>query len=286
MGKNGRRLLTPLVQAAKRRILRIETSGVYKIEVGSSGGNMVGKSVVVTGATGAIGRAISVRLAAEGATIFALARESSRLESLVQEIEGLGGHIVPAMVDLRNAEDILAVCDRVGPVNVLINNAGGSARERSAPIWEQSAEVIDDVLSINLRATILCTTAFGRRMVESGSGERIINIGSTVASGGLQRLSEYAAAKAGVVGYTRSAALEFGPHGINVNCVTPGVVQRGRISFEQMEATLKQGVLPRIGRAEDISEMVAHLCGPRGSWVTGQEFVVDGGRSIGLHGER
>lgn len=289
MGKLARLVPRPLRREIKTRLQRrfgaIEMARPYEIVVDPAHRPLADKVAVVTGASGAIGRAIAVRLAVDGALVVAAARDIEKLHALADEISALGGATRVESVDLSDAAAVRDFASRVGPIHILVNNAGGSSRSRSAQIWEQAPETIDEVLRVNLRAAMLTTAAFGRGMIEGAAGARIINLGSTTALGGLSKFSEYAAAKAGVVGYTRSAALEFGPHGVTVNCVTPGIVQRDRISESKAASTVKRGVVPRLGRAEDIAEMVGFLAGPRAGWITGQEFVIDGGRSIGLHGE-
>jgi 3-oxoacyl-[acyl-carrier protein] reductase len=280
-----RRLKDAIKRPLERRFGRVEMSRAYEIVLNPDYRPLAGQTAVVTGASGAIGRAVAIRLAADGAHVIAVARNRNKLQELVHEITALGGSASFMVVDLTNASAVHDCASRLGPINILVNNAGGSARGNHAHIWEQATETIDEVLTVNLRAAIITTAAFGSGMLSNPSEGRIINVGSTVAVGGLARFSEYAGAKAGIVGFTRSAALEFGPHGITVNCVTPGIVQRGQIRHEAAELIVKKGVLPRLGRAEDIAECITFLAGPRGGWITGQELIVDGGRSIGLHGE-
>lgn len=280
----------PLRQVAKSRLERwfgsVEMSRPYELVVAPDRRPLEGKIAVVTGASGAIGRSISIQLAMDGAEVIALARNTDKLRDLVDEITTLGGSARWDTVDLSDTSAIEQAAARIGPIDVLVNNAGGSSRRKNTYIWEQTSNTIDEILAVNLRATMITTKVFGAIMLGADRGGRIINLGSTVAVGGLAKFSEYAAAKAGVVGYTQSAALEFGPHSITVNCVTPGIVLRGEIPQKRVESTLTKSVLPRLGRAEDISQMVAFLAGPRAEWITGQEFIVDGGRSIGLHGEQ
>lgn len=272
-------------RSLESRYGKTDMSRIYEIVVTPDHKPLTGSVAVVTGASGVIGRAIAVRLAADGAEVVAVGRDAEKLEAVAQEIRTLGGRVRTESVDLTDHVSIGQLVQRVGRADILVNNAGGSSRQKNMKLWEQTTETIDDVLSVNLRATMLCTAAFGREMVQAMAGGRVINLGSTVAVGGLSNFSDYAAAKAGVTGFTRSAALEFGPLGITVNCVTPGIVQRGEISEKKVLATLRKSVLPQLGRAEDIAEMVCFLASPKASWITGQEFVIDGGRSIGLHGE-
>lgn len=269
----------------RARLEKIEMAQTYEVVIDPGRRPLAGQKAIVTGASGAIGRAISLLLAAQGAHVIAVARDAVKLNQLVFEAEELGFTMSFETVDLFAPEDIKRLATAHPDVEILVNNAGGSSRGRSAAIWEQRAEVIDEVLNINLRAKMLTAAACGGEMVRRGMGGRIINIGSTVGTGGLANFTEYAASKAGVAGFTRSAALEFGPHGVTVNCVSPGIVQRGQITRRKADLTLGKSILPRLGRAEDIASMVAFLAGPGGEWVTGQEILVDGGRALGLHGE-
>lgn len=289
MASLSRLLPGPLKQAIKRPLQRkfgkIELSRPYEIVIDPAYLPLAGKIAVVTGASGAIGRAIAIRLAADGAHVVAVARDAKKLQALAAEITSLGGEARWESLDLSDAVAVRVAAERLGSIDILVNNAGGSSRSKNAHIWEQTVETIDDVLAVNLRATMLTVAAFGQGMITSGRGGRIVNLGSAVGVGGLSKFSEYAAAKAGVAGFTRSAALEFGPHRVTVNCVTPGIVQRDPITHASTQQTLRKTVLPELGRAEDIAEMVGFVVGPRAGWITGQEFVVDGGRSLGLHGE-
>lgn len=285
MPRLARLIPQPLKRILKRHLVQTEMSRPYELIIDAVRRPLQGKVAVVTGASGAIGRAIAVRLATDGASVVAIARNPEKLNHLSCEITALGGDARVKCIDLTDADSIFALANELNTVDILVNSAGGSSRDRNALIWEQTPEIVDELISTNLRSVMLMTSAIGKLMVTSGVEGRIVNIGSTVAAGGLARFSEYAAAKAGVIGYTRSAALEFGPYGITVNCVTPGIIQRGVINDMAVESTLKKSVIPRLGRSEDISEMVAFLVGPRAAWITGQEFIVDGGRSIGLHGE-
>ena len=169
-------------------------------------------------------------------------------------------------------------------VDILVNCAGGSARGEAAPVWDQSLEVIDRMLSVNLRAAISSVRAAAPKMMAQGSG-RIISVGSIIGSAGKARFADYAAAKAGLTGYMKSAAIELGPFGITVNLVSPGIVPRGRPTQGELERLKETNVLGAVGHEEDVAEAVGFLASPRARFITGHELVVDGGRSLGLRGD-
>ncbi|MFE5670490.1 SDR family NAD(P)-dependent oxidoreductase [Agromyces sp. NPDC056523] len=243
-----------------------------------------GQIAVVTGGSGAIGRAISLRLAISGAEVHVLGRTTTALESVVGEIQGLGGTARVAQVDLEDDDAVLAFFDALQRVDILVNCAGGSARGDHAPVWDQSFEVIDRILAVNLRAAIGCVRAASPKMMAQGSG-RIISVGSVIGERGKARFADYAAAKAGLVGYMKSAAIELGAHGITVNVVSPGIVPRGMPTHDELERVKRTNVLGRIGHEEDVAEAVGFLASPRAGFITGQELAVDGGRSLGLRGD-
>lgn len=247
--------------------------------------SLSGKVALVTGGGGAIGRAISMRLAADGAEVHVLGRNAARLGAVVSEIREHGGEALCGAIDITRAHEFSEYVAGLATVDILVSNAGGSSRDQNAPFWRQSVEVIDDVLNVNLRSSILCAAAASRTMVRDGTGGRIILIGSTVGAGGKANFSDYAAAKAGLVGFTRSAAIELGPHGVCVNCVSPGIVPRGALTQRELETVHRKGVLPREGKPEDVAELVAFLASERAGFITGQEIIIDGGRSLGLRGD-
>lgn len=144
--------------------------------------------------------------------------------------------------------------------------------------------VIDEVLTSNLRVTIATVAAASRRMVEHKSG-RIVCLSSVIGNHGKAKFSGYAAAKAGITGFVRSAALELGPQGIRINVVSPGQIPRGELNVDQIQWQRSSNVLGDIGAHEDIAEAVSFLVGAGGRFITGHNLVVDGGRSLGLRGE-
>lgn len=265
------------------RLTRVEMARPYVVRVDSPL-ELDGLCAVVTGGTGAIGRAISLRLALSGAEVYVLGRRRSRLDAVVGEVRGHGGAAHAVQIDLQDDAAVTRFFASLATVDILVNCAGGSARGEAAPLWDQSLEVIDRMLSVNLRAAISSVRAAAPKMIAQGSG-RIISVGSIIGSAGKARFADYAAAKAGLTGYMKSAAIELGPFGITVNLVSPGIVPRGRPTQDELDRLKKTNVLGVIGHEEDVAEAVGFLASPRARFITGQELVVDGGRSLGLRGD-
>ena len=245
-----------------------------------------GQVAVVTGGSGVIGRAICYRLAAEGALVYVCGTNQERISSVVDEINAAGFSARPLVFNIleensvRNAFNLVVRLS--SKIDLLVCCAGGGAREKSCAFIEQDMNVVDSVLNVNLRGGILCTKEACRYMVSRGKG-KIIIISSTVGLQGMPAYSEYAAAKAGLMAFVKSIAMELGKNGIRINCVTPGIVQRGSIDENQMERIKKTNWVNDYGKPEDISNMIAFLNSDEATFITGQNFVVDGGRSLGLN---
>lgn len=278
-----RRLADRVLAKVGRRPAGVVMARPYVVSIDSPP-ELDGLCAVVTGGGGAIGRAISIRLALSGAEVHVLGRSAPRLEAVVGEIRQHGRTANVAHVDLEDDAAVTAFFTSLPNIDILVNCAGGSARGEHGPVWGQSLEVIDRILSVNLRAAISCVRAASPKMMAQRSG-RIISVGSIIGSAGKAGFADYAAAKAGLAGYMRSAAIELGPFGVTVNLVSPGIVLRGEPSQGELERVRHTNVLGAIGRAEDVAEAVGFLASPRGAFITGQELVVDGGRSLGLRGD-
>ena len=276
----------PIVERVSEPVL-YTASKEYKIIV-SDERRFDGKTALVTGASGWLGGAISKRLAAEGATVFLGGRNMESLNSLQQEIKALNGSAEPLQMDVTSNESIEqavgSVIQSAGRIDILVNCAGGSTREKAKNLFEQDVELIDEMLEVNLRGSMLCTRAAGRFMVEQQYG-RIINISSVIGEYGKPKFSDYAAAKAGIIGYSKSCALEFGPFGITVNVVSPGYIQMRTFDNKQLKYLLKSNYLKKVGTAEDVAAAVAFIASEEAGFITGQNLRVDGGRSLGLHGD-
>lgn len=246
-----------------------------------------GKTAVVTGGSGAIGRAIAFRLAAEGAKVYVAGRTKETIEKVVKEIKGVGLKAEAFILDVSNETSVENAFDNLFAtenLDILINCAGGGARDKMSSLDQQSVEVIDNILNTNLRGTMLCTRKAAQNMRKHKSG-KIVIISSAVGVQGKENYSEYAAAKSGMFGFTKSMALELGKFGINVNCVTPGFIQRGKFNTNTLEYLKSTNCLRKVGTLEDVANAVYFMVSAQSDFVTGQNLCIDGGRTLGLMGD-
>ena len=241
------------------------------------------KTALVTGASMGIGEGIARRLAAAGATVIVAARSTDRLESLVEELRGLGQAAHPLTLDVSQAESLkeqLAdLPTELLPVQILVNNAGVTADNLLA---RMSLEQWSHVIDTNLTGTFALSRALLRGMLRSRWG-RIVNISSVVALMGNGGQTNYAASKAGIIGFSKSLAREIGSRNITVNVVAPGYVSTAMTEAltEQQKSALEQEiVLGRLGTTEDIAAAVHYLASEDAGYVTGQVLNVSGGLYI------
>lgn len=235
---------------------------------------------MVTGAGRGIGRAVALRLAAAGADVACVSRTAGNAEKVAGEVRELGRRSWAVAVDVADPAQVAAGCETIlsvaGRVDVLVNNAGVT---RDALLMRMSEADWDAVLDTNLRGAFLTTKAFSRAFARQRSG-RIINIASVIGLMGNAGQCNYAASKAGLIGFTKSVARELGPRGVTCNAIAPGFIETDMTAVLKEE--VKTELLGRIplggfGKSEDIAEAVFFLAGPGGRYVTGQVLVVDGG---------
>ena len=247
-----------------------------------------GKIALITGGSGAIGSETAFKLAMNGATVIITGRNQKNLDSVVKQISENGGKVESYMLDITNYDDISNIFDKIiskyKKIDILANIAGGSARGEHNVIEKESIDSIDSVLNSNLRATILCCKKIIPIMKKNHFG-RIINIGSVMGENGCIGYSDYAAAKSGIIGFTKSLAMELAKDGITVNAVSPGITSQ--IIWDMPIKTIKtdKNYVGYTGKTEDVANAIAFLCYDESNYIIGQNIIVDGGRSLGLKGE-
>jgi NAD(P)-dependent dehydrogenase (short-subunit alcohol dehydrogenase family) len=237
---------------------------------------------IVTGASRGIGRAIAVRLGADGATIAAVGRDRAALDETVRAVEAGGGRAHAVELDVRQVPGLSPAVERIeaelGPVEVLVNNAGV---QRLRLALDVSEDDWDFVLDTNLRAPFFLAQAVARRMVPRGRG-RIVNVASMAAFKAVPERSAYNSAKAALVQLTRTLAVEWGPHGLRVNAVAPTFVDTELAAHwlnrdgvrERIEAGMPIRRLPSV---EEVAAAVAFLVSPDAAAINGVALPVDGG---------
>lgn len=251
---------------------------------------------IVTGAAKGMGRAISLRLAGEGANLVLAAREAAPLEAVAGEARALGRKALVMATDVRDEAAVRAVVeatlDAFGRIDILVNCAGTTGPIET-PVHELKVEDWDEVLAVNLRGTFLPTKHVVPAMLRQGRG-KIVNIAGTSGLRGYKLRAAYSSSKWAVRGFTRTVALELGPHGINVNCVAPGIVAGDRMDKLCREKARKRGWTPeqvyqeyvqemalrRVTTADDVANAVLFLCTDDSRNMTGQCLTVDGGWDV------
>ncbi|MFN8639017.1 MAG: 3-oxoacyl-[acyl-carrier-protein] reductase [Dehalococcoidia bacterium] len=248
-------------------------------------GPLAGKAAIVTGGSRGIGRAIALELGRLGADVLLTYRSNAALASaVVDEVRARGVAAEATAVDVRNAADLERMVEearaRFGDVQILVNNAG---MNDDRLVMRMGIESWDDVIATNLTSTFLATKLVLRHMTRARWG-RIINISSVAGVMGNAGQANYAASKAGVLGFTRSVAREVASRGITVNAVAPGFTETDMTSGltpEQKTTILTQVPMGRYALPEDIAPLVGFLATDGAAYITGQTFNVDGGLVMG-----
>jgi 3-oxoacyl-[acyl-carrier protein] reductase len=254
----------------------------------AAGGNLAGQVAIVTGAGRGIGAATATRLASDGAAVVLVDVAPDGIESLGAALRGEGRDVLTVHADVSKAADVAgmvaAVVERFGRVDILINNAG---IVRYRPTVEMTDDEWDEMLDINLKGAFLCVRSAAPHMMRRRAG-KIVNISSVTAYGAITPGQlHYAASKAGLLGLTRTLALELGPYNINVNAVAPGAIVTEMTrqaaasvgqSFDDFVAQRSPAVaLRRLGRPEDVAAVISFLVSNDAAFVHGEVIHVAGG---------
>ena len=235
---------------------------------------------VITGAGRGIGRAIALKFAVEGADIVAVDLKTDLVQETVEEVRKLGRKAWAVAANVSEAASVEAAVEQIlkeaGRVDILVNNAGIT---KDGLLMRMSEADWDAVLDINLKGTFLFTKSFSRAFVKQRSG-RIVNIASVIGLIGNAGQCNYAASKAGVIGFTKSVARELASRGVTANAIAPGFIETKMteaLGPEARAALLKQIPLASLGQPGDVAEAALFFASPAARYITGQVLAVDGG---------
>ncbi|EDX84833.1 3-oxoacyl-(acyl-carrier-protein) reductase [Synechococcus sp. PCC 7335] len=243
-------------------------------------GALDGKVAIVTGSSRGIGKAAVLALAQQGAKVVVnYARFSNAADEVVAQVEGMGGEAIALQADVSKVDEvdalIKATIDKFGQIDVLVNNAGIT---RDTLLLRMKPEDWQAVIDLNLTGVFLCTRAVSKIMLKQRSG-RIINISSVAGLMGNPGQANYSAAKAGVIGFTKTIAKELAPRGVTANVVAPGFIATDMTGdLKNTEEILKYIPLGRYGQPEEVAGLIRFLAAdPAAAYITGQVMNVDGG---------
>lgn len=239
------------------------------------------KVAIVTGASRGIGQAIALELAKKGANVVVnYANNTEKAEEVVRQIEATGSNALSIKADIRDENQmkdlVKEVVQTFGQIDILVNNAGVT---NDNLIMRMKEEAFDEVVATNLKGAFICTKAVARHMMKQKSG-KIINVASIVGVTGNPGQANYAAAKSGVIGLTKTTAQEFASRNILVNAVAPGFItteMTDALSDEQTNDMLNMIPLNRLGKSEDVAKVVRFLASDDANYITGQTIQIDGG---------
>lgn len=248
--------------------------------------DLSGKVAFVTGAGRGIGKGIAQVLAEAGAEVVVNALTPRYVEGLAAEIrEATGRRVIPLVADVTKSDEVERALQRIlgdfGALHILVNNLGDAIRK---PLVELTDGELRTILDLNLTATVLCSRAVGPHMLARRSG-KVINIASFASAKGTPALTIYAAAKSALVGFTRALALEWAPHGVQVNAIGPGLfpdpVTVGEEGYRRRVEDAKRTVpLGREGRLREVGLLALYLASAASDYMTGQTLYLDGGLTV------
>ncbi len=244
--------------------------------------SLSGKVALITGASRGIGKEIAMELSKLGAEVFInYSSSDEKAEEVVNSIKNHGGKAHKLKFDVSKEDSVSSAFDKIikinGSVDILVNNAGIT---RDGLLMRMKSEQWDEVLNTNLKGVFLCTKYASKFMMKKRSGN-IVNISSVVGIIGNPGQANYSAAKAGVIGFTKTCAKEFASRGINVNAIAPGFIETEMTEKLNTEEIVKAIPLKRLGSCSQIANLVSFLVSSNaGSYITGQTISIDGGMSI------
>ncbi len=252
------------------------------------------KVAIVTGGSGGIGTCTCERLAAEGAKLVIAEIEIEGANRLADRLNEAGHEAKSMQVNVNELEEAQQLAqftlDTFGQIDILANIAGGSAgvflKSKHSIFAESTQERWHEVINVNLYGAMNCTRAVINHMIERRTG-KIINFASIAGMVGMQKAAEYSAAKSGIMGFTKTLAKELGPYGINVNCISPGVIGTERVRNmpkEMVDQWLEGIPLGRIADPDEIASVTVFLASDDASYITGANIPVEGGLTLGPKG--
>jgi NAD(P)-dependent dehydrogenase (short-subunit alcohol dehydrogenase family) len=247
--------------------------------------DLTGKVAIITGASRGIGAAAARTFAAAGATVVLAARDGQALAAVAQDVSAAGGRALAVPTDVGDPTSVerlvTQTLDAFGRLDAAFNNAGGG--HMPTALADVAVDDFDHAVRVNLRGVFLCMKYEIPAMLESGGGA-IVNMSSTAGLRGVRGIAGYVAGKHGIIGLTKSAALDYAARNIRVNAVAPGPIRTDRISQlseEAREPIVRAVPLGRIGRPEEVGALAAWLCSDQAAFITGATIPIDGGRLSG-----
>lgn len=246
-------------------------------------GKLEGKHAVITGAGSGIGKAIALRFAREGAKVVIAEINIENAKKVKDEIRSFGGQALATRCDVSDKANVEAMVtearETFGPVDLLINNAGGAIVGGNMQRFSEcTEEFINKLIGINLMGTIYCTRAVVAEMKERRSG-KIINLSSIRGVMGDKNNILYGTAKGGIISFTKSLAMEMGEYGVTVNAISPGAIA------SRIGPASQRTFLGHPGTCENVAALALFIAGDEGSFITGENIIIDGGRTLGCLGD-